>query len=65
MINIFFVTEENLFYKPRGSKTKHYIADENTTKLNTSIGQKMVKQNHLDYQISWINQILWKRENRY
>ena len=56
MNNLFCVTGDNLIYKQ--DKTKHYIADENTTKLNTPIGQKMVKQNHLDYQISWINQIL-------
>ena len=38
-----------MIYKPSYNKTKYYIVDENTAKLNTSTGQKMVKHNHVDY----------------
>ena len=45
----FFVTGEKMIYKPSYNKTKYYIVDENTAKLNTSTGQKMGKHNHVDY----------------
>ena len=38
-----------MIYKTSYNKTKYYIVDENTAKLNTSTVQKMVKHNHVNY----------------